>query len=196
MIGVYNYNPFKTAIFIYPMQSNDILDDVLNLVSNLPLDTIHFHKQVNQLNRQLKACEDKLIRLYKRVICKKDVDLTMRRIKNYEDKARRIYANRNIAFEYLENAVKKVMYEIQMKLYPLRDELEIKISPPVEEARSQVDAETVYCVCKEKSHGDMVCCDSAGCEIGWFHFNCVGLTSAPRGVWFCEKCSRKRKGTK
>lgn len=171
--------------------SNDILDDVLNSVSNLPLDTTHFHKQAKQLNRQLNLCNSKLKHLYKRILYKKDIENTTRRIKKYHEKTRNLYSDRFTAFEYLENAVRKLKYEIQMKLYPLRDELEIDISPPIEEVKSVLETETVYCVCKEKSHGDMVCCDAAGCEVGWFHFACVGLTSAPRGIWFCDKCKKK-----
>jgi len=26
------------------------------------------------------------------------------------------------------------------------------------------------------------------CPIEWFHFQCVGLSTTPSGVWFCEQC--------
>ncbi|MBV99912.1 Inhibitor of growth protein 4, partial [Eschrichtius robustus] len=31
------------------------------------------------------------------------------------------------------------------------------------------------------------------CSIEWFHFACVGLTTKPRGKWFCPRCSQERK---
>lgn len=31
------------------------------------------------------------------------------------------------------------------------------------------------------------------CPIEWFHFACVGLTTKPKGKWFCPKCSQDRK---
>jgi len=31
------------------------------------------------------------------------------------------------------------------------------------------------------------------CPIEWFHFACVGLTTKPKGKWFCPKCTADRK---
>lgn len=172
--------------------TNDILDDCLNLISSLPLDTTHFNKQVKQLNRQLQTYNDKLKRAYKHVLCKHKTDKYMRCIKRYQEKARNVYNDRIKAFECLEDAIKRLKHDLQTRLYPLREELEIEIAAPVEEVKVVADTDSIYCVCKEKSHGDMVCCDAMGCPIGWFHFVCVGLTSAPRGVWFCEMCKKNK----
>jgi hypothetical protein len=38
------------------------------------------------------------------------------------------------------------------------------------------------------SYGDMIGCDNDLCPIEWFHFNCVQLTSKPKGKWYCPKC--------
>uniref|UniRef100_A0A0R3QK12 PHD domain-containing protein n=1 Tax=Brugia timori TaxID=42155 RepID=A0A0R3QK12_9BILA len=43
------------------------------------------------------------------------------------------------------------------------------------------------------SHGQMIMCDNKQCPIEWFHFQCVGLTEAPKGKWYCERCSEQRK---
>ncbi|XP_067935879.1 inhibitor of growth protein 3-like [Watersipora subatra] len=53
-----------------------------------------------------------------------------------------------------------------------------------------------YCVCNQVSYGEMVGCDNADCTIEWFHYGCVGLTSAPKGKWYCPSCqsSMKRRG--
>ena len=32
-------------------------------------------------------------------------------------------------------------------------------------------------------------CPSFQCSIEWFHFQCVGLTSKPKGKWYCPQCS-------
>ncbi|VDD79263.1 unnamed protein product [Mesocestoides corti] len=49
--------------------------------------------------------------------------------------------------------------------------------------------EPTYCLCQQVSFGEMVACDNRDCPIEWFHFGCVGLTSKPRGHWYCPNCS-------
>ncbi|XP_031621200.1 inhibitor of growth protein 4 isoform X2 [Contarinia nasturtii] len=53
--------------------------------------------------------------------------------------------------------------------------------------------EPTYCVCQQVSYGEMIGCDNTDCPIEWFHFACVGLTTKPKGKWFCPKCSQDRK---
>lgn len=51
--------------------------------------------------------------------------------------------------------------------------------------------EVLYCVCRQVSYGDMVGCDNENCDIEWFHYKCVGLTSSPKGAWHCDQCTKK-----
>ncbi|KAJ8667277.1 hypothetical protein QAD02_008939 [Eretmocerus hayati] len=53
--------------------------------------------------------------------------------------------------------------------------------------------EPTYCVCNQVSYGEMIGCDNPDCGIEWFHFACVGLTTKPKGKWFCPKCTQDRK---
>ena len=53
--------------------------------------------------------------------------------------------------------------------------------------------EPTYCICHQVSYGEMIGCDNTDCPIEWFHFGCVGLTSKPKGKWFCPKCTSDRK---
>lgn len=53
--------------------------------------------------------------------------------------------------------------------------------------------EPTYCTCHQVSFGQMVMCDNKNCLIEWFHFQCVGLTTKPRGKWYCESCSEQRR---
>ena len=34
----------------------------------------------------------------------------------------------------------------------------------------------------------MIGCDNDLCPIEWFHFNCVQLSTKPKGKWYCPKC--------
>ncbi|CAI8048014.1 Inhibitor of growth protein 4 [Geodia barretti] len=43
--------------------------------------------------------------------------------------------------------------------------------------------EPTYCLCHQVSFGEMIGCDNPECPIEWFHFQCVGLTSKPKGKW-------------
>jgi len=53
--------------------------------------------------------------------------------------------------------------------------------------------EPTYCICHQVSYGEMIGCDNPDCPIEWFHFACVGLTTKPKGKWFCPKCTSDRK---
>ncbi len=48
--------------------------------------------------------------------------------------------------------------------------------------------EPTYCLCQQVSYGEMIGCDNNDCPIEWFHFGCMGLTTKPKGKWYCPKC--------
>jgi len=50
--------------------------------------------------------------------------------------------------------------------------------------------EKTYCVCNQVSFGNMIACEYEGCAIEWFHYECVGITEAPKGKWYCNECSK------
>ncbi|KZS99319.1 hypothetical protein SISNIDRAFT_546111 [Sistotremastrum niveocremeum HHB9708] len=52
-----------------------------------------------------------------------------------------------------------------------------------------VPHEPRYCFCQRVSFGEMVACDYPKCEKEWFHYECVGLTEAPKGKWICPDCT-------
>ncbi|UJR33290.1 hypothetical protein I4U23_020741 [Adineta vaga] len=60
------------------------------------------------------------------------------------------------------------------------------------ESSSTPSDEPTYCLCSQLSYGSMILCDSKACEIKWFHFNCVNLTTKPKGKWFCPNCRDNR----
>ncbi|XP_072171644.1 inhibitor of growth protein 2-like [Diadema setosum] len=58
----------------------------------------------------------------------------------------------------------------------------LPIDPPID------PNEPTYCLCQQVSYGDMVGCDNKDCPFEWFHFGCVGLSTKPKGKWYCPKC--------
>lgn len=55
--------------------------------------------------------------------------------------------------------------------------------------------EPTYCLCNQVSFGKMIGCDNLNCPIEWFHFDCLKLTTKPKGKWYCPQCrvSMKKK---
>ncbi|CCC71154.1 hypothetical protein NCAS_0G02670 [Naumovozyma castellii] len=53
--------------------------------------------------------------------------------------------------------------------------------------------EPLYCYCNQVAYGEMVGCDGADCELEWFHLQCIGLETIPKGKWYCDDCKRKLK---
>lgn len=60
------------------------------------------------------------------------------------------------------------------------------VEPPID------PDEPTYCLCEQVSYGEMIGCDNEECPIEWFHFSCVGLTTKPKGKWYCPKCRGDR----
>ncbi|XP_003379245.1 conserved hypothetical protein [Trichinella spiralis] len=44
-----------------------------------------------------------------------------------------------------------------------------------------IDDQSIYCYCNQPSFGSM-------CKYEWFHYECVGVTEAPKGDWYCPDC--------
>lgn len=50
------------------------------------------------------------------------------------------------------------------------------------------DLEPTYCICEQKSYGDMIACDNDLCPLEWCHFECVSVSGKPKGKWYCPFC--------
>lgn len=63
-------------------------------------------------------------------------------------------------------------------------------SDQVDTKKQKTDNEPKYCICNGPESGRMVACDNDQCELGWFHFDCVGLKESPdkSEKWFCDDC--------
>nr|POE63011.1 chromatin modification-related protein yng2 [Quercus suber] len=62
------------------------------------------------------------------------------------------------------------------------------------EEEDEENDDQLYCYCQKSSFGDMVGCDNDNCEYQWFHWDCVGVKSAPEGEWLCPTCRKLPKG--
>ena len=60
------------------------------------------------------------------------------------------------------------------------------------DSESEIDeegsAQPLFCICNRPEYGKMIECDNVSCDIGWFHFSCVGVRRKPKGEWYCPEC--------
>ncbi len=52
----------------------------------------------------------------------------------------------------------------------------------------EASPDLIYCFCQQKEYGSMIQCDGPSFRYDWFHFDCVGLSQAPEGLWYCQDC--------
>lgn len=69
--------------------------------------------------------------------------------------------------------------------YIIHELLTRKLKSQMEE---NAKAEELFCYCRRSEFGEMIACDNPACKIEWFHFGCVGLTTAPNNDWYCDDC--------
>uniref|UniRef100_A0A0R3RLU6 PHD-type domain-containing protein n=1 Tax=Elaeophora elaphi TaxID=1147741 RepID=A0A0R3RLU6_9BILA len=60
-----------------------------------------------------------------------------------------------------------------------------------ETVESENVLDTLYCLCRQVSYGDMILCENKKCN-EWYHFPCVQLRQKPKGKWYCPHCRGDR----
>ncbi|VVC28175.1 Zinc finger, PHD-type,Zinc finger, FYVE/PHD-type,Zinc finger, RING/FYVE/PHD-type,Zinc finger, PHD- [Cinara cedri] len=62
--------------------------------------------------------------------------------------------------------------------------------PKFVEQKAVQSTERLYCHCRcpYDEVSEMIACDNPNCRVEWFHFDCVGITIAPKGNWYCPDC--------
>ena len=48
----------------------------------------------------------------------------------------------------------------------------------------------LWCFCNQVESGKMIYCENDDCDIHWFHYLCLGISTAPRGKWYCPDCRK------
>ena len=48
-------------------------------------------------------------------------------------------------------------------------------------------------MCRGIETDKMIYCESKRCPIGWYHYECAGMTedTIPWGIWICKTCKQK-----
>ncbi|KAJ3448942.1 inhibitor of growth protein [Anaeramoeba flamelloides] len=62
-----------------------------------------------------------------------------------------------------------------------------------DEGSENEDDYSKFCCGKLLPNDTYILCDNHNCDIKWYHFSCVGITTAPKDEWFCPNCTILRK---
>ena len=91
-------------------------------------------------------------------------------------------------YTFTEKLVKKLTIFYVEKLLPAIMTNLSDSCPTITQDETFSDEDQIYCYCRREESGKMIKCDNKDCELGWFHFSCVGIRRAPKGQWFCREC--------
>lgn len=101
--------------------------------------------------------------------------------------------------EFFERNVQKaeaffisgVLPELLAKYYSRPPLLPVKDASFVASSHSKEDDDfEIWCFCKRAIDTELIGCDNENCSTQWFHFECVGVKSKPRGKWYCQECRK------
>lgn len=69
------------------------------------------------------------------------------------------------------------------------------VKTPVHPVPSFEDPDRLYCYCRcpYDEVSQMIGCDASDCPYEWFHFECVGISEAPEGTYYCPECRLRPK---
>ncbi|MFH4977018.1 hypothetical protein AB6A40_003727 [Gnathostoma spinigerum] len=129
--------------------------------------------------------------------------------KKFMETARSVEAQKRAAAEAAENSLARKKKRSDKKTPKTQLAVQSDVGSPTAQFQSFLDSapvvempvdpnEPTYCICHQVSFGQMIMCDNKHCPIEWFHFQCVGLTTSPKGKWYCRACSelrRKKQGS-
>lgn len=69
------------------------------------------------------------------------------------------------------------------------------VKTPIHPVPSFEDPDRLYCYCRcpYDEVSQMIGCDASDCPYEWFHFECVGISEAPEGTYYCPECRLRPK---
>lgn len=166
-----------------------IFKNSLNSLDDISLTIQKVLTEVNEINQKNETNEEIIQSIDPKNINFDSVNAALTDV--YLDK-KKIISKYNFVLNYLDDQIKYFEDEVDRckegfsgsALKLKASNLDIKID----------DEEPVFCYCKKKGRGEtMLGCDGSECEIEWYHLECVGLSEAPKGKWWCDACKEKEK---
>ncbi|TBU03265.1 ING1 PHD finger-like protein [Hamiltosporidium tvaerminnensis] len=174
-------------------------DSILTEIQSFPLDFQHHSKKIIEIE---KICSKLKLKISKKtkILLKKPNPILLKKIKKYTLRIVKLIDKRIKITKEISEITKKYLNIIENKMSTNGVEndnlptLQQNISSVIKAGtfqNSDKNKKKKYCTCKMPSYGDMICCDSLECKIKWFHFECVGIVTAPKSKWYCNACKDK-----
>lgn len=181
--------------------SEDIINAFSDVTEHLPVDLLRSLQLIRKLDDESTFCINQLDDLALTVsTTQPEQYLQMAQLLKTSTKNRSITLTEACK---LYEIVKKHLHTIEQTLQDLQEAwqkrqqiktptthtAEIKPSNKKQSKKVPVE-EPRYCFCNQVSYGRMIACDNNNCEREWFHWDCVHLSSAPKGKWTCsDECA-------
>lgn len=151
----------------------------------------HTHTYFYQVQLQMKLCD---VRYCDFVVWRSD-ELIVNRIERDEDFLKEAIPKATTFFKY------GLLPELIAKWYTRPLTSETGSLPTTEEEESEFlptepDSGGKWCYCKQGESGKMIMCESGNCNILWFHFECLKITTAPKRKWYCPDCRKEKAASK
>ncbi|EMR10536.1 hypothetical protein PNEG_01244 [Pneumocystis murina B123] len=169
------------------------------VTQHLPVDLLRSLQLIRQLDDESSICINQLDELA--------LTVSTAEPEKYVQMARLLKIstqNRSIALTEtcrLHKTVERHLDAIEQTLQSLQEalvenqqvkELEIinKEKLKTKKKHRNISKEPRYCFCNQISYGRMIACDNDKCKREWFHWDCVSITSVPKGKWTCsDECA-------
>ncbi|OQS55471.1 Ing5 [Ecytonucleospora hepatopenaei] len=170
----------------------DIYDNLLQTIQQFSMETYYYKRQTKKV--------DLVIDKYKNKLKKAMAKLPKKNEKSLERIKRRLtemFENKKNLVEGLEESIKKhklffdKLNSLSNYSVSTNDILLRSKSPMVVKVNNESTDNRIYCSCGGKAYGNMIRCDEEECDIGWYHYKCIGILKTPKSPWKCSRCVGK-----
>ena len=178
--------------------TGDFNDSMLQTVQQFPMVIFYYKRQIKRIDVLINKYNEKLERMIKKLPRRNES-----KIKKLEKNFEKAFREKKELLTFLSESLEKhlsyfnelnnmsgnqintplIEYEVRDKNTLNKCQMTLKVEGEAENK--------IYCTCMNKARGNMIRCNNETCEIGWYHFKCVGLLKAPKQTWTCSRCVDK-----
>lgn len=171
---------------------SDIYDNIIQTIQQFPMEVFYFKRQTIRIDAVIEKYNGKLNNLIKRL-----PKVNEKKVKKVQKRLNKAYEQKNELVSVLKKTLDKHM-KLFDKLNNLSNDVVDKNKmdlatkfPMVVKVKDNTKDNKLYCTCMNKAYGNMIRCNNEGCEIGWYHYKCVGFMKTPKQAWVCSRCIDK-----
>lgn len=178
------------------MTPMDIFDNMLESIQQFPLECNNYERHIKRLNRDCSMYSSRIQKMIYKLISPNEKKFIRMKKKLLKTIQKKIALTENFQFtvekqqQKLEELVK--ISNLDPSLFnfnPLEGHTNAIMKFDNIKTSEYMEKTKKYCICNDKAYGQMICCENPSCAVKWHHFKCVNLSTVPKIVWRCPKCS-------